>query len=82
MGMKKCGNKFCSNPEIKPNFDVRQCRDLILANHPEWSGVCFYQRQGAGCEECHNNYHEGKLKWLFGSYGGKKIMDTQICKYR
>ena len=50
--MKKCGNKFCSNPEIKLNFDVRECRESILANHPKWNGVCFYQRQPIGCEEC------------------------------
>jgi len=50
--MKKCGDKFCSNPEIKLEFDVRNCVATIKANHPEWKGACFYQRDGAGCQEC------------------------------
>jgi len=47
--VKICGEKFCSNPEIK---DTKECRDAILKNYPEWKGNCFFMRQGQGCEEC------------------------------
>lgn len=50
--MYKCGNKFCSNPEIRLDFDVRNCVDTITKNHPEWKGACLFQSQGAGCKEC------------------------------
>lgn len=47
--MLKCGDKFCSNSQIK---DTRECRDKKKENHPTWSGACFWQSKGAGCEEC------------------------------
>ena len=50
--MKKCGTKFCSNPQIKLNCDVHECVTTIKKNHPEWKGACFFQRAGSGCEEC------------------------------
>ena len=50
--MLKCGPKFCSNSEIKLNFDVHECVMTIQSNHPEWKGACFYQRDGKGCNEC------------------------------
>jgi len=50
--MLKCGPKFCSNSEIKLNFDVRQCINGKIENFPNWKGNCFFQRQGAGCQEC------------------------------
>ena len=50
--MIKCGDRFCSNPEIKLNCDVHECVTTIKANHPKWKGACFYQRDGKGCEKC------------------------------
>jgi len=50
--MQKCGDKFCSKPEIKLNCDVHECVTKIQANHPEWKGACFYHCGGAGCNEC------------------------------
>lgn len=50
--MQKCYGKFCSNPEIKLDFDVRNCVATKQANHPDWKGACFYHREGLGCEEC------------------------------
>lgn len=50
--MLQCFTKFCSNPEIKTEANARDCRQTILKNKPDWKGNCFYQRDGAGCEEC------------------------------
>lgn len=50
--MKKCGDKFCSDPSIRIDSDVRNCVATKQANHPGWKGSCFYQREGKGCEEC------------------------------
>jgi len=47
--MLKCGNKFCSNTEVK---DTQKCRDSTKKRQPTWSGACFWQSVGAGCEEC------------------------------
>lgn len=47
--MLKCGDKFCSDPGVK---DTQECRSKKKKLHPTWSGVCFWQRDGAGCEEC------------------------------
>ena len=51
--MFKCFDKFCSNPELKTEEDTWNCVDTRLANKPDWKpGMCFYQRDGAGCAEC------------------------------
>ena len=46
--MPKCGNKFCSKPGVK---DAKECGEKVF-NTPHWRGVCFWQKEGAGCEEC------------------------------
>ena len=50
--MQKCGDKFCSNPVIKLDFDVRNCVAMKTEKRPGWKVACFWQRDGAGCEEC------------------------------
>lgn len=47
--MQKCGDKFCSNPEVK---DAKACRDKKLKLYPGWHGRCYWQKIGQGCEEC------------------------------
>lgn len=47
--MLKCDDKFCSNNEVK---DTQECRNSKKNNHPTWSGACFWQREGFGCEDC------------------------------
>ena len=47
--MLKCGDKFCSNPEVK---NVSVCRETVLKIRPSWGGRCFFQKDGAGCVEC------------------------------
>lgn len=49
--MHKCGNKFCSNLSIKNESEVQNCKVMRIAR-PKWKGACFFQRQGAGCQEC------------------------------
>jgi hypothetical protein len=47
--MLKCGDKFCSDSEIK---DAENCRRSKLKNNPTWKGACFYRRDGQDGEEC------------------------------
>lgn len=47
--MLKCGNKFCSNPEIK---DAKICRDEKKKMYTKWQGTCCWQKDGKGCPEC------------------------------
>jgi hypothetical protein len=50
--MFKCGDKFCSNPNIKSETDAQDCKELMMVTRPKWKGTCFFQRQGKGCDEC------------------------------
>ena len=47
--MLKCGNQFCSKPRMG---DTQKCRDKTLEKLPTWKGVCYWQRDGAGCKKC------------------------------
>jgi len=51
--VKICGEKFCSNPEIKNEDDAADCVAAILKNVPDWKADnCWFRRAGQGCEEC------------------------------
>jgi len=50
--MNKCGNKFCSDPSVNSESDVEKCKAFMIKTRPNWKGPCFFQRQGAGCQEC------------------------------
>ena len=48
--MLKCGDKFCSNSQIKTVKDVEKCitkTSVIMLKR-----MCFYHRPGEGCKEC------------------------------
>lgn len=50
--MQQCGDKFCSNSNIKLDRDVYNCILDKIENYPRWKGYCFFKRNGAGCEVC------------------------------
>lgn len=50
--MLKCGDKFCSDPSVKSESDVQNCKTHMMSIFPNWKGDCFYQHQSAGCQEC------------------------------
>ena len=50
--MHKCGDRFCSNSNIKSETDVINCILDKIEDFPNWKGNCFFMRQSAGCPEC------------------------------
>jgi len=51
--VNRCGEKFCSNPEIKNEHDAADCVAIILKNVPDWKvSNCWFHRAGQGCPEC------------------------------
>ena len=44
----KCGNKFCSNPNVKLDFDVKYCYEGIAMHPPGWTPAPVIRGQTAG----------------------------------